>query len=154
MIIDTIDNIGQYFSLGGRIRKALEAVKNTNFAKLEPGRYELDGKELFFELSNYETKNQEECFFEAHKEYVDIQLVVDGEEMMGFASLGECLSEHSGYNSIKDVVFYEKPVAYSKIAFKTNMFAIIWPSDAHMPCVELGAKEQVCKVVFKVRVHG
>lgn len=67
MIIDKLANAHLYFGLGERINKALTYIKETDFSKMELGKYEIDGDNIFALVNEYKTKDQNEGKLEAHK---------------------------------------------------------------------------------------
>ena len=74
MIYDKIDNLETYAGISERLMKGLRLLKETDFSALEPGRYEVDGNELYFMVQSYQTKESNDTP-EAHKKYIDIQRV-------------------------------------------------------------------------------
>lgn len=65
----------------------------------------MDFAPLDLRFGEYETKPQEEIPFEAHKRYWDLQLVLEGEELLGYAPLAE-LTETVAYAEKDDIAFY------------------------------------------------
>ena len=82
MIIDVLDQSEKYISLHKDFKIVFDYLKKTDLNKLECGIHELKGKDVFFNLQEYETKQTQKL--EAHKKYIDIQVVVNGEEYMGY----------------------------------------------------------------------
>ena len=66
------------------------------------GKHELRGEEVFFNLQEYETKPEQKL--EAHKKYIDIQVVAVGEELMGYTNI-ENTTVTEKYDDVKDVMF-------------------------------------------------
>ena len=91
MIFDEKQNLDFYRNLGieGRYAKAVDFLKNTDLAALEPGKYEIDGKDVYANVSAYTTIPWEEAKYEAHEHYTDIQYVIEGSEVMTYAPAHE-----------------------------------------------------------------
>src|SRR5574338_1247150 len=87
MIIYKLSNSHLYFGPGERINKAFAYLKETDFSKIELGKYEIDGDNIFALVNEYKTKDESEGKLEAHKKYVDVQFVAKGKELMGYAPL-------------------------------------------------------------------
>src|SRR3970040_758749 len=87
MIIDKIENANIYKNFGERINKAFDFIENTDLKNLNPGKYEIEGKNIFALISEYQTKPESEGKLEAHRKYIDVQYVISGEERMGYAPL-------------------------------------------------------------------
>ena len=94
----------QYFKNRERWDKAFSFLSKQNLASLDPGRYELDGEDLFVNVDEYVTRNEEVTKYEAHKKYADIQYLVAGEERIGVAPL-ENTTITDSYNSETDASF-------------------------------------------------
>ena len=75
MIVDHLENIETYQSLGPRISVALNYLKTTDFSQLEIGEYSIDGRDIFAIINDYALKPETEGRLEAHRECIDIQLV-------------------------------------------------------------------------------
>lgn len=99
MIFDKIENLRQYDIVSDKILDFLFNIdENTPV-----GRYEID-EQSYANIEEYNTKAHENCFFEAHKKYIDIQLLLKGEERLDFTSI-EGLAPREDYNPEKDIVF-------------------------------------------------
>ncbi len=147
MIIDHLDNVKHYRNLSERLKKGLEFLEEIDFDTIEPGKYNIEGDEVYAMVSEYETKTPENAKVEAHERYIDIQYVVKGEEMMGYAPL-EDQDIKTPYNPEKDVVFFNTD--YDKILLKEGMFGIFFPTDIHAPGLMTDSPKPVKKVVVKV----
>ncbi|MCE9679946.1 YhcH/YjgK/YiaL family protein [Shewanella sp. AS1] len=153
MIIDTLDNIALYTHLSPRIAAALKHLADTDFSKLEVGSYELDGKDLFVIVNDYQTKPKENQPFEVHRRYIDVQFVVSGEEEFGYLPLKDQLPSKP-YHDKHDYAEFDYEPNQADAAFiplKAGMFALFFPQDIHMPGTG-STPTQVRKVVIKVKV--
>ncbi len=149
MLIDKIGNYGLYSGLRKNIFTALEHIRNTDFTNMETGRYDIDGENIFAIVSDYTTKNSADCRLEAHRKYIDVQYMVKGAELVGYAPLMKQIPV-TDYDGEKDVTFY-KDDAVSFINFNKGMFVIFFTGDLHMPGI--GTKPStVRKVVVKVKI--
>ena len=140
----------QYFQNPERWEKAFTILKEENLADLEPGRYELEGTDLFVNVNEYQTKNEKDARFEAHRQYADIQYVVFGEEKIGIMPLENTTTTVS-YNNEKDVVFLSAGENNYRLATPEKFF-VFFPNDAHCPGVKTDENINVRKVVVKVRI--
>ena len=151
MIVDKIENIATYAGLSRGIVKALELLRDGNLAQKVDGRYEVDGKDLFYMVSSYTSKPVEECKFETHEKYIDVQALLAGQESMGYSPVTD-LTLQAPYDSSKDIAFYGNPGNYTKIALAAGMFCVFYPNDGHMPGGRLNGPSDVRKVVIKVSI--
>lgn len=151
MLTTTIDIAEKYDYLSERFQKAFDFLKNTDFSRLLEGVIPIDGEYVFAQVQVYETKPAEECRFEAHRKYFDIQFMADGEEYMGFYPL-KYLEEDTSYDDKNDLQFYHMPKDYGRILLRTGDFAVVSPDDGHMPRSICSMRQKVKKIVVKVAV--
>lgn len=151
MIVDTIENAARYSFLGERFKKAFEILATMDFSNKEVGRYEIEGRDMFYMVQEYETRSLEDAAAETHTVYADIQYIVSGTEKIGFGLLKD-LKETVPYSSEKDIAKYQGPVDFTR--FESGMFAVYFPEEPHEPCVMTEKKEAVKKVVFKIKMNG
>jgi biofilm protein TabA len=151
MIVDKIENIETYADLSKGVVKALRLLKNGQLAQQEDGRYEVDGDDLFYTVSSYTSKPIDECRFQTHEKYIDVQALLSGQESLGYLCEGD-LSPQTPYDGTRDIAFYETPDQYSCIAFYEGMFCVFYPQDGHMPGGQLDSPSDVKKVIVKVKI--
>jgi len=149
MIIDKLSNAHLYSGLGERINKSFAYLKETDFSKIELGKYEIDGDDIFALVNEYKTKDESEGKLEAHKKYIDVQYVAKGTELMGYAPLKnqKVIDE---YNEQNDITFFSGEKTFTQV--DEGMFAIFFPTDVHLPGIKVNEKSFVKKVVIKVKV--
>ncbi|MHB0913972.1 MAG: YhcH/YjgK/YiaL family protein [Armatimonadota bacterium] len=149
MILDTLKNASNYYSLGKTMREALEYLQNTDLESLAPGRYDITPDWYVF-VNPYETNPIEDCAFEAHRKYIDIQLLLSGEEHVGYTEI-ETLQTSVEYNAEKDFEIL-KGNGGDTFTLKPGYFVVFYPQDAHMPGIAIGSPQPVRKIVAKVKV--
>ena len=88
--------------------------------------------------------------WEAHRNYLDIQYVAEGREVMGWAPVGR-LTPAGPYNPEKDVINFQEAEA-SPVQVEKGGFALFYPEDGHQPGCQLGAAAKIRKIVVKVKV--
>ena len=97
----------------------------------------------------YETQPASERRFEAHRKYIDVQLVLEGEERID-SSLGTGLKTLQEYNDVKDVMFLETPEDFATVVLKPGYFSVFFPHDVHRPNCSVRGARHVRKLVLKV----
>lgn len=148
MIYDTLKHLEQYQGLFPRLYRGLELLRTTDFSSLADGPYEVEGKELFFSLQSYESKPAN-LTPEAHRDYIDIQFLVEGAEKVGVAPLEDMLEEVEGRPE-SDIWFYRGPV--DELTLSGDRFAVFFPGDAHAPGIALGQPAPCRKCIVKVHL--
>ena len=83
---------------------------------------------------------------ECHRKYIDIQLVLEGTDEMGWKPLLDCHKPLADYSTEKDIQFFSDAPA-SWIATPPGAFCIFFPEDAHAPLVSEG---NIRKVILKI----
>ncbi len=146
MIYDKLANLDTYSALSERLAKGLRFLRDTDFSGMEDGKYEVDGKELFYMLQSYSTRELNDSP-EAHRKYIDIQYLLSGEEAIGVGALSEMTEEVSA-NPDGDIWFYHGPV--SRVKLGSGSFVVLFPQDAHAPGMSVNESVPVRKVVVKV----
>jgi len=150
MIIDHIRNAALYQDVGRRVGTALGYLAKTDFATMAPGRYDIDGNNVYALVQQYETKPRGKGPWEAHRQFIDVQYVADGLETMGYAPIGT-LAVTREYSAKDDCILLAGTGDF--VTARAGMFIIFFPEDAHMPCLAAEAPVPVHKVVIKVAVE-
>lgn len=149
MIKDELINSETYYGLSAGIKKGFEWLKNTNLDNISDGRYEIDGNKIYANVQTYETKD--DAKYEAHRNYIDIQYIVEGSERIGVAHYRDC-TVCIEYDKEKDIEFldYKNNDEWQKL--NKGEFLVLFPHDAHKPSINIDKKEHVKKVVVKVSI--
>ena len=153
MIVSHISSLS-VIELGKNFDKAIKFLLENDLEKLPCAKgVEIDGKNVFYTKEIYNTKPQEECKWEAHAKYADIQLVIKGREIFGYSNRNQTkLETITEYNSEKDIVFYNVETS-SDIVLTDGMFAIVFPDDLHLPKKQYdNTSDEVMKIVVKVKL--
>lgn len=100
----------------------------------------------------FHTKNREECFIESHKNYIDFQLILSGNEQMEYVDIDK-LEVDKKYDKSKDLITYKLINNTSKFLLQDNDLAIFFPDDGHIGLPKYQAPELVYKTVVKLPVH-
>ena len=150
MIVDHLNRYDLYKGIHKRIDRAVSIIKQMEFDSLEPKMYEIDGEEIFFNLIEYETKLEEERFWESHKKYIDLHYILEGKEFIGYEQFSK-MNIKEDYNEVDDYFLLEGSLQ-SKIMLQKNDFMILYPNDVHMTGIKVVEREKVRKVVFKIKI--
>jgi YhcH/YjgK/YiaL family protein len=99
-----------------------------------------------------ETRLRADAFFESHRKFIDVQVVVEGEELMEIADVSR-MTVKQPYNEKRDLIIYEDSTEASLLRVYPGQVAVFVPSDVHMPTLRVRATAvQVRKCVVKVPV--
>src|SRR5436190_16537350 len=105
MILDQLSNAALYHSVHARFSHAFRYLTTTALTDLPAGKQTIQGDELFALVNDYSTQREEQCRFEAHRRYIDIQLMVRGIERIGVANLA-LMTGDEPYADDRDVAFF------------------------------------------------
>ena len=144
MIFGNIDQLEEFPYLEEAVKECFEYVKSHDILSYERGCHEIDGDRL-----EYTTTTPEERFWEAHKNYLDIHVMLKGTEQIDLNFIQNM--------ELKD--FVEKddflPMEGEKNAsaiLREGDFLICYPSDGHRTAVQVGEPETIKKAIFKVKI--
>ncbi|MBM7652567.1 YhcH/YjgK/YiaL family protein [Neobacillus cucumis] len=147
MILDKLTNAELYVRLHPRLKKGLQFLLENDLNALTPGKYEIEGNDIFVTIQEYETIPPEKGRWESHYKYTDIQYMIRGEEQMGFANV-ESLEIVEQYKD-RDLLFLEGNGDLFKVG--QGYFTIFTPEDGHMPTLYVNEPQYIKKAVVKVR---
>ncbi len=146
MIIDDIKNIKQYYNLNINFNQIEIFIKANNLSELPQGRYSLIKNNDYVNIDICNAREINDAKLESHKKYIDVQLLISGNESMGWKTTPICKQISSPYNPEKDFQFFsDEPDIFFNL--KLGNFVIFYPEDAHMPLLGTGT---IKKAVFKI----
>ena len=145
MIIDKLENISKYKPIISD--KVIEFLKNI-LSDTPTGHYEIENG-VYANIDEYSPKQFENCKFEAHKKYIDIQMILSGEENLEYTN-ADGLEVAEEYDENRDVMFFKNTKNDTDIVNLTPYkFAFIYPHEAHKPQIKT-TSDYVKKVVVKI----
>lgn len=148
MIFSTLSQSDRYAALHPLFGRAFDYIRDTDLYALAPGRYHIVGDDLIAIVEHVSGRTKEMARLEAHQRYIDIQLVLEGDEQMGWKPLADCYNPVSEHSVERDIRFFlDAPASW--IAVPADHFCIFFPEDAHAPLVGNGP---IRKVIFKIAV--
>ncbi len=149
MIIDKISEAKKYFSVHPSFEKAFKALEAID-DNTPNDRIGVDGDNIFINLSDYTNKNVDDCLFESHKKYIDIQFVLKGSEIIDVCD-ADNLTYTDNRLETDDIAFFENTDIFSSAYLEEGMFLVLFPGEAHRPCVAPDGKGvKVRKAVAKI----
>ncbi len=148
MILATLAEADRYAALHPWFAHAFDFLRSTDLLALPVGRHAIDGDALFVIIENCPGRTRAEAKLECHRRYIDIQLVLEGVDEMGWKPLAQCVDPVTDYDAVRDIRFFDDAPA-SWIAAPAGVFCMFFPDDAHAPLVSAGT---IRKAVVKVAV--
>jgi biofilm protein TabA len=128
-------------------------IENTDFSRLEDGRYDIDDNGLFYILSTYNTASDPiDKPAEAHRKNIDLQYLIYGEEKAGYADIRNPKKSQQIYDEKNDIELFSRIDNESFIILKKGMYAVFFPQDVHRPGISIDGTRGVRKAIFKLPV--
>ncbi len=138
-----------YRGIHPNLDMALERITKEFLSSVGEERVEIKGSDVYATRFTYETIPEEESFFEAHKNYLDIHLMLEGAERVEIAP-PETLTEFDRVEA-NDFYAYRGEGQY-RLVLSPGDFLVVFPNDAHKIKMRVDGPETVTKAVFKVRI--
>lgn len=138
--------------VAGRVKKALELLKQVDVLALPTGKTPLEGDDIFASVNTYETEPVTDRRPEKHFKYIDIQILGAGREAIGYTDVENASDLTEDRREKDDVVFYGRTQKENFVDLEKGDFAIFFPWEVHRPNCWFGeGPETVKKIVVKVR---
>ena len=148
MILDILGNANRYAALHNNFTKAFQFLHGDDLATLEEGKYDIDGDNVFAIVAKDQGRKKDEAQLEIHNKYIDIQMVLEGVDEMGWKARSACTDMVDEYDAENDIQFIaDAPTSWATT--EPGHFAIFFPEDAHLPLI---AKGLIHKVIVKISV--
>lgn len=136
--------------LPAAVVRAIEALRSVDLRGLEPGKYEIEGDQLFYLVQDATPRSLDECRAETHRKYADIQIPVSASERFGFAMPQPALPIVDDQFAERDLGFHPTPRAEAFFDLDPGNYVVFLPGELHRPCVSIADKAVFRKVVVKV----
>ena len=140
----------QYHKNKAEWDKTFAFLRDSNLATLKPGRYAIDGDNVYAIITEAPSKEFDQSAWESHKKYIDLQYVIKGKEKIGLVQLAEA-TVTKPYDEAKDYANYSAAGKYY-IAVPDTFF-LFFPEDVHRPNIKVEGYDVVKKLVIKIRVR-
>jgi biofilm protein TabA len=130
--------------------KVFTYLSNPHLDTIAPGKYPIDGDNVFAIVTDGPTKEIDKAGWESHRKYIDLQYVIRGKEMISVSPI-EKATPTKPYDATKDAANY---TAKGEDYIATpGTFLLLFPADVHRPGVKVEGFDVVKKLVIKVKVN-
>lgn len=152
MIYDKLKNCAQYAELSPFFKKAFDYLTAVDLAALPVGRYDIDGDNAYLLVQEKSLSPWEQGVWEGHRRYADVQLVIEGAELLGVRTT-EGLEISRTYDAKKDALLFRPDAEGIALPLEQGDFAVLFPGDAHRPGIQKpGGALNSRRAVVKVRL--
>ena len=144
-------NMDSFYTAYHRNKKFWDAafifLREQNLEEIQPGKYPIKGEQVFASVTEAPSKNKEEVKWESHKNYIDLQYIIKGREIIGVADTSTA-TVTKPYTV--DVINYDAEGKY--YTTEPGKFFLFFPNDAHRPTIKAEGCDTVKKIVIKIQV--
>lgn len=148
MIVSNLQNSHRVESLHPMFKRLFDYVKTHDLLHAELGRIEIEGDALFINNVNPECVSAEKQVLEVHRDYIDVHILLEGAERIGWKAIEDVTDESKPYEKEGDCALYaDAPTAF--VDLLPGQFMIVYPEDPHAPVIGNG---KIRKLIAKVKL--
>lgn len=148
MIVSNLQNSSRVEGLHPLFKTLFDYVKSHDLFHAELGRIEVVGDDLFINNVNPTCVTREEQVLELHHDYIDVHILLEGAETIGWKATEDLTIETKAYEKEGDCALYaDRPTMF--VDLLPGQFVLVYPEDAHAPVIGHG---KIRKLIAKVRL--
>ena len=145
MIVCPWKELKRYAAILPGVEEAIEKIDALQ--SWEPAVYPLENGKFIVQQGS--TKPWEEAKLEAHRAYLDIQVILEGQDTVGWAPV-DTLKPEGEFDTEKDFCLYTGE--NTPVVVKAGYCYVVFPEDAHAPNTHLNVPNDYKKIVVKLKV--
>ncbi|WP_019616356.1 N-acetylneuraminate anomerase [Psychromonas ossibalaenae] len=153
MIFGHIEDTQHNQQLPAAIQKAVDFLTSNNLQALSIGRHEIDGEFMFANVMTFTTSDAVDKQAEVHKDYIDVQCLISGEEKIEFCLADSTCPVAQPYDAENDFYLIKNMNKVSEVNLSPKMFAVFFPEQPHKPGCLINKPGELKKIVIKVHKH-
>ncbi|VTR25859.1 uncharacterized protein, YhcH/YjgK/YiaL family [Actinobacillus pleuropneumoniae] len=139
MLLGDLSRADYAKSLPPVFARLCEKLKNLDLVNLPLGWQDLE-EGVRMNVMEFETSPAEEKKAEMHRKFIDIQLLISGEEMIEYGLSEPDLALYDEYRDEDDYQLTDKIEHKNELILQPNMFAIFLPYEPHKPGNAVGGQ--------------
>lgn len=147
MIIDTLDNLGQYEPLNRLVAKVVAFMNEHNLNELSAGKHPISGDDAYVNIQMATGKTEEEAVIEYHRKMIDIQVPLEVDECYGYTPLADL--PEAVFDTANDCALLPGICPQSVFTVRKGQFVVFMPQDGHAPCIS--DHHAFKKAIFKIK---
>lgn len=149
MIYAKKKDLARYLGINHNLDTLIHYILEQDYSRFVLGKNGIDGDLAFANRFEYDTIPEDDGFFEGHRAYGDVHVMVSGEEKIGISNTAGLAV--SGGDEASDFIKYEGTVE-CWCPMTTEDILVAFPEDAHMVKIQNGTASRVQKICFKFKV--
>lgn len=136
------------YSIKKKVHDAIEHISTLDLESFSPGKYFLNN-DCFFMIQEYFANDETNTSFESHRNHVDIQWIIKGNEKFLICDTIRLLPRKE-YNYVDDVMFYYDCDGATEVLVSAGNYIVLYPEHGHKVGKAIDCK--IKKAVVKVRI--
>jgi len=148
MYLAKLAHAKRIYPLNEQFEKIFDYLRNHDLLTMPLGRIELDGDAVFINNALEDAVSQASQVLEVHQQYLDIHILLEGHERIGWKALEDLSVLKQAYDAQKDFALYDEQPSTFVDLYPGDM-AIVFPEDAHAPIIGEG---KIRKAVVKIKL--
>ena len=149
MVISDLLNSQRIESLHPLFKVLFDYVKSHDLLHMELGRVVIDGDDLYVNNVEAEGVDAVRQPLEVHRQYIDVHILLEGKERIGWKALEDVTNETKAYDAESDCALYaDRPTSWLHLV--PGQVAVFFPEDAHAPVIGEG---KIRKMIAKVKIE-
>lgn len=151
MIFGNITNLQDYRFLPKEIQECFAYAAQNILSAFSTGKHHFGFDHTFVNIVEYKTSDDLSQKWEAHREYLDIHLMLSGQEYIEISPIETMNVEP--YQQARDFVPMTGSAA-CRVLLTPGDFIICYPSDGHRSGIMTDFPASVKKAIFKIGIHN
>jgi len=150
MIFGNINQEKTYEFLPENVKACFKYVKEYDLLNYEKGTHKIDGDNLYVNVAEYTTVKREERFWEAHKKYIDVHMIIEGKESIDVSFCDDM--QIKSFDENRDFVELTGEEKATVNLINKGDFLICYPEDAHRTAIICQQSQTIKKAIFKIKL--
>lgn len=149
MIFGNINQAERYAFLPEELKAVFAYVQEHDLLSFAEGSHKINGDAFFVNVNEYDTVAREDRFWEAHKAYIDVHVMLQGQEIIDVNFIDNMqLGEYKAENDFQALDGEVK----ASVQLKPGDFLVCYPEDAHRTGVIADEACHLKKAIFKIKL--
>jgi len=151
MIYDNLSNMKTY-TLSAEIQAVLDYAAAITPETYPSERVVLDGDRIFINAAQYDTHAAADGMVEAHRAYIDVMVMIAGEETIYVKNTDQLTQITNEYDAQNDALLAKMDNDMSAVRMTPGCVCILFPQDGHAPACNADSTSHVKKLIGKVKI--
>ena len=150
MIVTDLTSLDFKYNLPKVLADVCDYLNTLDLTLLESGTHQID-ENISMNVFTPETALPSEKKAELHRKFIDIQVLISGEECIEYGVNNPNLKNYTEYNEKDDYQLIDDIPNKSMVKLSPKMAVVFFPYEPHKPCCHYnGNSKQIKKLVVKV----